>query len=194
MTLKILFEDLNKLYAGEPVEKETYTLFEYVLDEKARDAKGKREQDILYYRNLMKDFRIKKSILTRRDFHDLNHGENASLRGRFTISPNQLNAFCRKYKVSENVMFLTAYNYCISIFSDEKDVISTSIHSGRTDSRWTRLAGPLFLSYLFRYTNVPHETVPELLSNLRARSWKLCAAIFLHFMQMKCFFSIREIS
>lgn len=163
MTLKILFEDLNKLYAEEPVEKETYTLFEYVLDEKARDAKGKREQDILYYRDLMKDFRIKKSILTRRDFHDLDHGENASLRDRFTISPNQLNAFCRKYKVSENVMFLTAYNYCISIFSDEKDVISTSIHSGRTDSRWTRLAGPLFLSYLFRYTNVPHETVPELL-------------------------------
>lgn len=164
MTLKILFEDLNRLYAGETVEKESYSLFEYVLDEKARDAKGKREQDILYYRQLMKDFRVKKSILTLRDFHDLDHGENASLRGRFTISPNQLNAFCRKYKVSENVMFLTAYNYCISIFSDEKDVISTSIHSGRTDSRWTRLAGPLFLSYLFRYTNVPHETVPQLLS------------------------------
>lgn len=164
MTLKILFEDLNKLYAGEPVERESYTLFEYVLDEKARDAKGKREQDILYYRKLMRDFKIKKSILTLRNFHDLEQGENASLRGRFTISPNQLNAFCRKHKVSENVMFLTAYNYCISIFSDEKDVVCTSIHSGRTDSRWTRLAGPLFLSYLFRYTNVPHETVPQLLS------------------------------
>lgn len=44
MTLKILFEDLNDLYAGKPVEKEKYTLFEYVLDEKARDGKGKREQ------------------------------------------------------------------------------------------------------------------------------------------------------
>lgn len=164
MTLKILFEDLNRLYAGETVEKEKYTLFEYVLDEKARDKKGKREQDIAYYRNLMKDFRIRKSILTLRDFHDLEQGENASLRGRFTVSPNQLNAFCRKYKVSENVMFLTAFNYCIGIFSNEKDVVSTSIHSGRTDSRWTRLAGPLFLSYLFRYTNVPHETVPRLLS------------------------------
>lgn len=164
MTLKILFEDLNRLYAGETVEKEKYTLFEYVLDEKVRDAKGKREQDIAYYRKLMKDFRIKKSILTRRDFHDLGQGENASLRGRFTVSPNQLNAFCRKYKVSENVMFLTAFNYCIGIFSNEKDVVSTSIHSGRIDSRWTRLAGPLFLSYLFRYTNVPHETVPQLLA------------------------------
>ena len=163
MTLKILFEDLNDLYAGKPVEKEKYTLFEYVLDEKARDGKGKREQDIAYYRELMKGIRIRKSILTLRDFHDLERGENASLRGRFTISPNQLNAFCRKHRVSENVMFLTAYNYCIGIFSNEKDVVCTSIHSGRTDSRWTRLAGPLFLSYLFRYTNIPHETVPQLL-------------------------------
>lgn len=165
MTLKILFEDLNDLYAGKTVEKENYTLFEYVLDEKARDAKGKREQDIAYYQKLMKDLKIRKSILTLRDFHDLDRGENGSLKGRFSISPNQLNAFCRKHRVSENVMFLTAYNYCISIFSNEKDVVSTSIHSGRTDSRWTRLAGPLFLSYLFRYTNVPHQTVPQLLSS-----------------------------
>lgn len=164
MTLKILFEDLNDLYAGKHVEKENYTLFEFVLDEKAREAKGKREQDIAYYLKLTKDMHIRKSILTRRDFHDLDHGENASLRGRFRISPNQLNAFCRKHRVSENVMFLTAYNYCISIFSNEKDAVCTSIHSGRTDSRWTRLAGPLFTSYLFRYTNVPHETVPQLLS------------------------------
>lgn len=164
MTLKILFEDLNDLYAGKPVKKEEYTLFEYVLDEKARESKGKKEQDIQYYRELMKDIRIRKSILTLHHFHDLERGENASLRGRFTVSPNQLNAFCRKHKVSENVMFLTAYNYCIGIFSNEKDVVCSSIHSGRTDSRWTRLAGPLFLSYLFRYTNIPHETVPQLLS------------------------------
>ncbi len=164
MTLKILFEDLNDLYAGKPVEKEQYTLYEFVLDEKAREAKGKHEQDIAYYLKLTKDMHIRKSILTLRNFHDLDHGENASLRGRFSISPNQLAAFCRKNRVSENVMFLTAFNYCISIFSNEKDAVSTSIHSGRTDSRWTRLAGPLFTSYLFRYTNVPHETVPQLLS------------------------------
>ena len=78
---------------------------------------------------------IRKSILTLKNFHDLDHGENASLKGRFRISPNQLNAFCRKNRVSENVMFLTAYNYCISIFSNEKDAVCTSIHSGRTDSR-----------------------------------------------------------
>ncbi len=61
------------------------------------------------------------------------------------------------------MLFLTAYNYCIGIFSGEKDTISTSIHSGRTDGRWARLAGPLFLTYIFRCTQHPHETVEHLL-------------------------------
>ena len=60
-------------------------------------------------------------------------------------------------------MFLTAFNYCIGLFSDEKDVFCTSIHGGRTDNRWSRLAGPLFLTYYFRFTKVPHERVLDLL-------------------------------
>lgn len=60
-------------------------------------------------------------------------------------------------------MFLTAFNYSIGLFSNEKDTVSTSIHSGRTDSRWNRLAGPLFLTYYFRCTRKPDESVKELL-------------------------------
>ena len=41
--------------------------------------------------------------------------------------------------------------------------MATSIHSGRTDSRWNRICGPLFKNYLYRYDVIPHETVPELL-------------------------------
>ncbi len=84
MTMNILFEDLNALYRGDKVEKESYTLFEYVLDEKDRDARGLRARDIKYFQGIMKDFRIRKSILNRRDFHDLDHGENAALKNRFS--------------------------------------------------------------------------------------------------------------
>ena len=45
----------------------------------------------------------------------------------------------------------------------KKDTVGTSIHSGRTDSRWNRLAGPLFLTYYFRCTQKPDESVKELL-------------------------------
>lgn len=164
ITMNVLFEDINKLYAGQAVEKEKYTFFEYILDEKDRDGRGLRGENEAYFRKLMEGFKIRKSILNLKDFYDLGQGENGVLKGRFqSLNRKTLTAFCRKHGVSENVVFLTAYNYCIGIFSNEKDTISSSIHSGRTDSRWARLAGPLFLTYYFRYTNVPHETVPQLL-------------------------------
>ena len=102
MTMNILFEDLNALYRGDKVEKESYTLFEYVLDEKDRDARGLRARDIKYFQGIMKDFRIRKSILNRRDFHDLDHGENAALKNRFSrlnlrrSPPSAESTECRK--------------------------------------------------------------------------------------------------
>ncbi len=164
ITMSVLFEDINRLYAGELVEKEAYSFFEYILDEKDRDERGLRKENEAYFQKLMEGFRIQKSILNLKDSYDLTQGESASLKECFqSLNRKTLTAFGRKYGVSENAIFLTAYNYCIGIFSNEKDTISSSIHSGRTDSRWARLAGPLFLTYYFRYTNIPHETVPQLL-------------------------------
>ncbi len=164
MTMNVLFEDINALYSGKELPVEPYTFYEYILDEKDRDARGLRQSNEEYFRKLMDGFQIRKSILNRKDYHDLEQGENAVLKKRFaTLNRRRIRAFCKKYGVSENVLFLTAFNYCIGIFSNEKDTVCSTIHSGRTDSRWNRLAGPLFLTYYFRYTNVPHETVPQLL-------------------------------
>lgn len=164
ITMNLLFEDINAFYSGKTAGKEQYTFYEYILDEKDRDERGLRQENEAYFRELMKDFKIKKSILNRKDSYDLSTGKNAVLKDRFlSLNKKKILGFCRKHGVSENAMFLTAYNYCISIFSGDNDTVSSSIHSGRTDNRWTRLAGPLFRTYFFRYTNVPHETVPELL-------------------------------
>ena len=164
MTMNVLFEDLNQLYLGKAVEPETYTFYEYILDEKDRDARGLRTKNEAYFRGLMKDFKIRKSILTRKDCYSLEHGVDADLKGRFTsLNRRNVSAFCKKLGVSENVFFLTAYNLSIGLFSNEKDTVSSSIHSGRTDSRWNRLAGPLFLTYFFRNKEGVDQTVPELL-------------------------------
>ena len=164
MTMNVLFEDLNQLYLGRAVEPETYTFYEYILDEKDRDARGLRTKNEAYFRGLMKDFKIRKSILTRKDCYSLEHGVDADLKGRFTsLNRRNVSAFCKKLGVSENVFFLTAYNLSIGLFSNEKDTVSSSIHSGRTDSRWNRLAGPLFLTYFFRNKEGVDQTVPELL-------------------------------
>ena len=164
MTMNVLFEDINAIYAGKQVEKEKYTFYEYILDEKERDAKGLRQENEAYFADLMKGFKIRKSILARCDSHDLEQGEDGVLKEHFKgINRGRLLSFCRRNGISENVVFLTAFNYCIGLFSNEKDTVGTSIHSGRTDSRWNRLAGPLFLTYYFRCTQKPDESVKELL-------------------------------
>ena len=168
MTMNVLFEDINALYAGKAAVPSEYTYYEYILDEKKRDEEGGREENIRYFTEQMKDLKIRRSILTKKEHRGLDFGSslgiNAALRNRFEkINRKKLTAFCHENGVSENVVFLTAYNYCISLFSNEKDTVSTSIHSGRTDSRWNRLAGPLFRTYYFRYTENKEETVAEML-------------------------------
>ena len=164
VTMNILFEDLNTLYRGEEIPKETYSYYEYVLDNARERKQGLAKEKLNYFNELFSAFKIEKSILTRKHCYDLSHGEDATMTNPFkTLNKNEILAFCNKYGVSENVLFITAFNYCISIFSNTKEAVSTSIHSGRIDSRFSRLAGPFFNNYVFRYTNIPHETVPELL-------------------------------
>lgn len=164
MSMNIIFEDINAFYKGEEVKKQSYTLYEYVLDEQERRARGKREEDINYFSKQTENLKIRKSILNRKDYHDLDKAITGVIRDELTgISKKTVQAFCRKNNVSENVLFLTAFTYCISIFADDDDVICTSTHSGRTDSRWYRLIGPLYMTYYYRFTRKSHETVPELL-------------------------------
>ena len=71
--------------------------------------------------------------------------------------------------MSENALFLSAFNYTISLFSYEDDVFVNSIHSGRIDGRWARMAGCLFRTYFCRYTKVPHEHVDQFITRTGAQ-------------------------
>ena len=164
ITMNILLEDVNKLYCNEPVEKESYTFYEFILEDQMREESGIKKQNLEYIDGLLKGLRMNRSILNKKEKEEYSSGKNGVIRKRFdNLARKKILYFCKENGISENAMFLTAYNYCISLFSDEKDTFCTSIHSGRTDNRWTRLAGPLFLTYYLRYTQVPHERVTELL-------------------------------
>ncbi len=164
MSMNILFEDINAIYMGKEVKKQSYTMYEYILDELAWRENGGFNENIEYFLKQTEDLKIRKGILTRKDCYDLDKGINRGIRGEFAgISKKKVLAFCQKYGVTENVLFLTAFNYCVSVFANDDDILTSSVHSGRTDSRWNRITGPLFRTYYYRYTRKPHETVPELL-------------------------------
>jgi hypothetical protein len=57
------------------------------------------------------------------------------------------------------------FNYCVSIFRDQDEVVSTSINHGRMDSRWQQMAGCLFKTYNFRFCFRPDQTPSEMLQS-----------------------------
>lgn len=165
ISMGIVFQDINDIYAGNTPKKSDYNYYEFILDEIARKSDEElRKKDEDYFIDLIGDYKIRKSILVRHDSCDLSKGKYKALKDDFSLlNKTQVENFCKKMGVSENVLFLTAFNLCISLFSNEKDVLSTSIHSGRVDSRWNRITGPLFTTYIFRYKELPNEKKLDLL-------------------------------
>jgi acyl carrier protein len=166
MTASILLEDMNRLYEGETLEPETYTYYDFLIDHEHRMKMGLHIPNIVYYCKLMGDKRITRSILNRPGKLDLSTHVNAALHGRFrNVDEESVLAFCRANNISENVFFLTAFNYLVSIYSDSSDTISSSVHNGRIDSRWGRIAGCLFAAYGFRRKFDESETMVDAVRN-----------------------------
>lgn len=162
MSMQILMEDLKNAYDGFPVEKESYSTFDYILDEQKTAENGTREKNIAYVSQLMDGLKLRYSILARSDCHDLHRGDYAAVRGRFeNVARNNVLYYGKQHGVSENALFVAAFNYTISLFANENDVFCNSIHSGRTDSRWNRLVGSLFQTYFCRYTADANESVED---------------------------------
>ena len=165
ITMNILMEDLKKIYDGEEVPTERYSFYEYILDAKAKEESGVRERDSAAVDALMKGDRMRQTLLTRHDRQDCSRGVYGVIRRRFDrIVRKEILYYCKKNSVSENALFLSAFNYTAALFADEDDVFVNSIHSGRTDGRWTGLAGCLFKTYLCRYERVAHEKVKDLIT------------------------------
>ncbi len=164
VSINIVMEDICKRYAGEEVQKEKFTFFDFTIEENAREEEGIYPRDRKKVAELLDGLKLQRSILNVPGIRTYEVGHYSAIRKRFNrIIKKEFLNFCQEKGVTENVMFLTAFNYCISLFSDEKDVFANSIHSGRTDSRFARMVGPLFQTYYTRYTQLAHETVDELL-------------------------------
>ncbi len=164
MTMNILFEDLNALYANEEVKKSDYSYYECTIEENLRNQGDSRIKEAAMYVKLMQGWKVDRAILAKKDSYDLGTAHYAAIRGGFTgISKKKLQGFCSRFGVSENAVFLSAFAYTVSLYSGSDDVTITSIHSGRIDGRWARIAGCFFRTYVLRCQKIKHEKVVELL-------------------------------
>ena len=173
ISIGILLKDINKAYCNEEVEPEKFTFFDFALLDNTRRTNGVRESDIKRTGELMKGALLNRSILNKRLAPDTFEKKYGVITSRFErLTRKEILYYCKQNGVSENVMFLTAFNYLIYLFSDQDDVFANSIHSGRTDSRYAHMVGSLFITYFCRFTRKPHETVIDLLKKTGAQIMK----------------------
>ncbi len=176
--MRMIFDDINAIYSGKELPREEYTFYEYVVDWHEKFKSGEIAKNQHYFTELTEGYRYKRNALTRVDEYDLEHSHNAVIRKPFSsINRDNVLGFCKKTGASENIFFLAAFQYCIKIFTNQSDVVATSIHSGRIDSRWNRISGPLFKNYLYRYDVIPHETVRELLKRMSSQVMDTMASL-----------------
>ncbi|MBQ8062508.1 MAG: AMP-binding protein, partial [Clostridia bacterium] len=159
VTIALLFEDIDRAYRGEPLQKEQYTFYDYALDDLREDENGARERTTEYYSELLKGVKFRRNILTRRHPTSVEKPVmNAIHEDLQVLGKSAVKDFVAGNGVSENVLFLTAFNYVVGLYGDEQDFYTTSIFHGRTDARWRHIAGPLFRQYFVRNSFIPHET------------------------------------
>ena len=128
----IFFEDLNRAYAGEKPEKESYTGYEAALEEeeaRASDAFAKAEA---YYRSVFDG--CEPDNLPPLD-PVMNESSTGNLRLELNGLRERVEAFCRENKVTENAFFNAAFGYALCKLSGREDSVYATVYNGRNDSR-----------------------------------------------------------
>lgn len=137
-SLDVLLSDINNAYLGEEIPKESYTEFEYALDEvKLRETNAFKEAKE-YYDNLLNG-RDTDSVLV----------NDVSLKGmgkkEFDINTKtnlkKVENFIIENKTTINSLWVAAIGYALAKYLGREDAIFTTVYNGRNDSRVHRDVG-----------------------------------------------------
>ena len=137
--LSILLQDINKVYAGEKLEAETYTGFEVALDEQKNRASDDYNRAKAYYTSIFEG--CDTHFLPGPDKSDA----NPSL-GEVTLVPKDLDvatvsAYCDAQNITANAFFVGIFGYVLGRYNRKNHSVFTTIYNGRNDSRIARSTG-----------------------------------------------------
>ena len=140
-SLAIILNDINRVYSGEKLEQETYTSYDLALDNREALSGDAYKNAESYYRSV---FGKTSGSLS---FYPDKNGPAATAevyhRECGEISVQQVKDFCKKYGITENVFFITAFGITLGKYNFRKEAVFTTIYHGRNDSRLSGTVGML---------------------------------------------------
>lgn len=131
-----LLSDIQKAYEGGEVETETYTAFDFALDELRLTKSEKYAEAEEYFKKLL-DGRTTAVYPRSNDEKDGSRNSRVSL----TITGQDITAFCHQEALTANNYFLTVLMHVLHAVTREEDIAITTINNGRSDVRMMNIMG-----------------------------------------------------
>ncbi|MCQ2121486.1 MAG: amino acid adenylation domain-containing protein [Fibrobacter sp.] len=128
----IFFRDLNRAYAGEALEVETYTAFDAALDEEAALKTEAFDKAKAHYESLFAGCEAECQPAFGTEIGEPGAGR---IEGAFDVPAEAIREFCRRHGVSENALFNSVYAFVLAKYAGRHDAIYATIYNGRNDSR-----------------------------------------------------------
>ena len=128
----IIFEDINRAYKGETLEKETYTGFDAALDEEQQMKEGRYKKAEKYYDSIFDG--VETESLPLPDVSGKAPEKGMTSRD-VKIPEDKILAYCDKMGVTPNTLFTGLFGILATKYSNSEDSLFATIYNGRNDSR-----------------------------------------------------------
>jgi len=130
-----LMADLQKAFNGESIEQESYTAFDFALNEFRLTSSDKYAEAEDYFNHLLEG---KNSVAFPRS-QSIDSDDD----GKVTISiqGKDITSFCKQKAVTPNSYFLSVFMHLLHTVTREDDIMVTTINNGRSDLRMMGIMG-----------------------------------------------------
>ena len=174
-----LMDDIEKALRGVEVKAETYTAFDFALDEYKLIHSEKFAEAEKYFDNMLQG---KNATVYPRSAVIVNAEEG---KVKMAISGQHITSFCQTNALTPNNYFLTVLMHVLQIVTREEDVVITTINNGRSDLRTMGTMGmfvktiPVALS-----RNEMEQTIAEVMSKMQQQVLETQSRDFYPFTKM----------
>ncbi len=144
-SIAAFIQELDRILKGKEPIGEDFTQFDLAVKEEKERASEKYREAEAYYRSLLGQAAV--GQLPEKDAV-MEPGQAAQESCGFyeaasSIPKGQVEAFCHKHKVTENIFFLSVMGYVLGQYLHSDEAVFTTVYNGRNDSRCFHTFGML---------------------------------------------------
>lgn len=132
-SLAVFLRDTDRAYRGEALQKESYTGYEFSLDEEAARKSEKYTRAKAYYDGIFQG--CETDCLPGGDAPAKPSASVGTFRMESALAPRRLASWCKQHNVTENAFFNTVFGFVLSKYCGREDAVYTTIYNGRSDPR-----------------------------------------------------------